>query len=484
MKLRKLIDCLTEKEQEELLALLKARFFGNKVYEYKLFKGCLEVENKGTNWDEASLVKHFFPDPKPNKKKYLRSRLSVLGTYIQTYLALKSVLHDKPTIAYHLVREINRRNCKDLFSSSYKKAISQIDKAPLKGFAHFASIVNLKEDELAFYEDINDQNKPLQFQETLNALDKAYIIKKLSLLCKANSADRVRGVAHEPSYITEIEHMAWGESEEGDKIVQLYRALYHITKEVSTQSDKDFDLAKKLFFELLPSLKPLGRLEVDDMFTYLINYCIISYNQKRELFGKELVELYKNILGLGVIEKDKKIDPHNFKNICSSYLMVNEFEAVEEFVQVYGKLLLENGGNTEATLFLCKGKAEFALLKYEDSLTSFNKAFRYLPSNNDPQLEAEIRVLRIRAHFKLEDKVEVEVQVKALQGFLKKKHLVPIAKVSAFKLFCKYQLALSRVIYAKGGIVPSKLEALKMQLVNNEKPCYAKRWLFEQIQKR
>jgi len=73
--------------------------------------------------------------------------------------------------------------------------------------------------------------------------------------------------------------------------------------------------------------------EVRDMYAFAQNYCIKQINSGNGDFLRKLFELNKTLLATGLIFESGYLSPHDFKNIVTVSLRVNEFDFAHDFIQ-------------------------------------------------------------------------------------------------------------------------------------------------------
>ncbi len=483
MKVKQILQKLSKYELGELHHYLQLGLLGNQPYVYQLFEACIKLNKTQKDWGIDDVVPLIFPEGKPSerKKRDISNRGSKLNSFIRKYLALKSFLQDQPMIDYAFIKAINDRHWDEQFSREFKDSIKRIDQAPLKGFSHYTATLHLKDEELFFFDRRTIEVPKLQFQKPLIALDKAFIIKKLSLACKAIAQDResIDKKKHTLYFLPEVVEISKGSEFQDEPVIQLYLLLLQIIPEVSDEADIVFRKVKGMFFQLLPYLIKLGRFETEDIFIFLVNYCVRGYIQKRGHLGEELVDLYQRILGKGVIDEGGQILAANFKNIISLYSSVSAYnEAEDVFRHFYGKI---RGKSGEATWWFCKGHFDFFLERYELAAEMLHKAQGNLPVNEDIQLEAEIRALWVRTSFMQADYTLVNLQLTGLESFIKNKLNRNSSKSISFRKFYVYQRDLNRAARAKDIKRGEKLIALQARLSQESVRFYAEKWILCQI---
>lgn len=449
-------------------------------------KACYELnEAAGDNgWNRQDLAHKLYPNADTSKKdNYIRVQLSILTKTLQHYIKEKSASGDQPETAILYLRSLKSRGLSKDFEPLFKKEKEDLGRISVKEYKDYTRILNLEEEKISLIEETGEEMHEHFFQESLDALEKAYLIKKLSLICKANSMDRGSKNRHSIHFQNELRLMATGGRFLNNELIQLYLALSQITVGGSKENDALFIQARDLYLPLLPQLKQWkDQDEVKSMFKYLANYCAIRINEKEQRFQGYLVKLYDDILGEGVLEDGKGvIESNSLKNIITTFVRVSGASKAKEFLHDYMSSVSDDSQGAKATGIYCKGIIAFFEKEYEQALKLAQNALILLKLNSNFQLELEIRAFSIRASYKIGDRAYTESQSKALIRLAKRKMGLEQLKQNSFRLFAEYQLKLSKALHAKAEIKEQKLKNLEKVLKENNERFYSKEWLKREL---
>lgn len=484
MKFKQILKSFSDQEIQEFLALLQLRFLGNTLAMYHFMQACVELNTKDQNWNEKDLSRLLYPQKNAEKNvQYIRIRLVDLKNYTYKYIAIKAFQVDSSSNERFLLQGLNNRNLKKMFLEEYKKIYNAQMSYRYYSYSRNENMLELKEQFFQFGEFNEYKNPDSQFQNSLNLTDRAYILRKLKLICKANNQDWAKKSKHIISFEKELEEMILSTQFKEDLLIQLYYSLSKITSHASPKLDAYFYTGKKIYFRLLPFLKEEMLEDAKEMFIYLTNYCVMSYNNKQEKFGHDLSYLYLNILREGIIDEKGEIDAYYFKNICSLLVFVNKFDTLNDLFQKIEKeesfSLKIKGESPKGMLFFCKGHAAFHKKDFQGASEYLFRARMYLNSSRDFQLEAEARALEIRTSYLLKDFMQASLELKGLNKFLEKIQIQDNSKFISFQNFCKFFSSLNSATRAKYPRKEKLLFQLYQKIKDEEVSFYAKTWIKE-----
>ncbi len=436
----------------------------------------MSLAQKHRDWTLDDLRKKLYPKAKDTDKKlaYLRTRATELLKHIETFLIQKSLENDPNLKIQCLVSELGRRQQKGVYLATFKKAIKTLEQVPLRTFSHHAAELALIEEYLrsSSYES-HDRSQPL-FQSAIDALDRAYATKKLSLACKAVSQDRDRGTLHRLPMMDDLKR--WIESFDvtTEPILLIYYKVYLMI------SGGD-DIAQALYYNAKAQieahwelLKQESFFELQEIVTYLINHCVLCINKGYQEFRGDLVELYDWALPRGILHTDGKISPANFRNAFFILSLGKDQAALERFVSGYGESV---DGETEISMVqLCRGYNAFRRKDYEEAEAAFAHARTCLPPNADTRMEAEALAMLARVDYLRGEHREAMNRLKTLDRFLNR-HRLPNNQGAEFKRFSLYLGKLIKAILSpKPQRAASSDEVIRLISLEMGK-IFAKEWL-------
>lgn len=322
MVIQEILSHLTEHEIQEISYLLETGALGNSKGIFQLFSAVLAIRTENKHWTEIDLARKLFPaDPALQKRNYIQVRLSNLVNFLNKFLGMKAFLSDKQMMDYCILKELQQRKMNRLFSLNYSRITKKSKNSFVGNFTYYVGQVELRE--LNLLNSIEDMDSLTRsHQASLDAIDRAYVLKKLSLVCKALSQDGHTDQKHEIKFIQEITRWVNDTDLGKDEMIRLYHDLYCLLSAPSGKNEKIYVGSRDAIMKLIPELRKVEPSELEDLFAYLINYCVWQYNNKQPEYRNEIISLYTCMLEEEIIFENGLIPPRNFMNVVFCYLFI------------------------------------------------------------------------------------------------------------------------------------------------------------------
>jgi hypothetical protein len=478
MKVKEAIQLLSSDEQKALGHALKKLRYGNQPSLHGWYMACLKLSAKQVQWGEADLMREM-GDGAENEinRGSLRQRTTQLVKCIEQFLVELHLAMRPASHAQFLVEELRLRDCGPLYLTTFKKAVQSLETTPFKSFVHHSSMLAMQDEFLhsPLASGAHDFTSPL-FQQSLDALDRAYALKKLSLACKAMSQDRDRSTHHRLSFMDEL--LTWTQSvdPQDEPLIYLYSQLYTLIVDAQASAPATYARAKESLMACEQALKA-GRMgELEDVCTYLINYCVLALKNGRLEFRDELVAIYDWVLREGVLETQGKIKTGNFRN---AFLILSKAEnqpALDRLVSQYGDRV--EGDTAKATVCLCRGLNALTRAQYESAETCFESAIVHIPFRADDRLEAETRGLSAYAAFARGGEREAKERLQGLGRLLGKGRLAGTyaPQLQAYSYYLRQLVDLGQLPVASRQ---DRLLRLDQTLRADPEKIFGKKWLLK-----
>lgn len=181
-----------------------------------------------------------------------------------------------------------------------------------------------------------DRSKSSVFQSMLDALDRYFIIEKLRNSCHLTANMLIQNTHYEFHFLDDLlEHLEnnWSQYED-DKAVILYYTIL-----MSLREESNLEHYVRMKSMLKEDVDSLGPVQKEDLYGFASNYCIRQINLGQEPFRRELFQLYKQGLEIGLILQNGMLSEWNYKNITSLGCSLKEYEWTEDFIQQYKDML-------------------------------------------------------------------------------------------------------------------------------------------------
>ncbi|PHN06722.1 hypothetical protein [Flavilitoribacter nigricans] len=120
-----------------------------------------------------------------------------------------------------------------------------------------------------------------------------------------------------------------------------FQADYRLHKLLGYYMAHYEDRSKSHVFQnmLEKDVESLGPVQREDLYGFASNYCIRQINLGQDEFRRELFQLYKQGLRIGLIMQNGMLSEWNYKNITALGCSLKEYEWTENFIQEYKDML-------------------------------------------------------------------------------------------------------------------------------------------------
>lgn len=246
------------------------------------------------------------------------------------------------------------------------------------------------------------------------------------------------------------------------------KAFYLVSEMLLDPEEEDF------YYELKDLLsRRFQEFAHDDLkllYIHLRNYCIhTKINVGRSDYFRELFELYKNQVNLGIIIEDNLISPQSYKNIITVALHIKEFEWVKDFIQKYTDILPpENQDNDR----------NYNLAKVYFHQEEYGKVIEQLREVEYKNVIYSLggKLMLLKTYFELKEFLALDSLVDSFRIYLRRSSKIPKEVKQQYMNVIRFTKRLS-TLHSGDQTVLSKIK----QQVINCKAVAAKRWLLEKI---
>lgn len=228
------------------------------------------------------------------------------------------------------------------------------------------------------------------------------------------------------------------------------------------------------FQDLKTSLEEHGDLfppeDLDTLYIFAQNYCVIKINSGKSAYFKELLDIYKALIQKGVLLKNNELAPSHYKNIVTVGLRVQEeFDWVESFLHEYNKYLpvshqKEGLGYNLAQLYFAQGK-------YKEVIGQIH-GIEY----NDIFYALSARWILVKTYFELEEIDPLDALLDSFRIFLRRNNMIAKSMKQRYSHMIR---VVKKIIRLRYGDKAAK-EALNQE-ISTSKTVADKAWLLGKI---
>lgn len=269
-----------------------------------------------------------FGKGQPFNEAKLRYVLSDLTLLVESFLSVDEFLQNPTEQKYFLVKSMRERNMDKYFLQHLEEAHTLNNKQGLADSDFYFYNYLFNEQSYLYTSVKNNRSVDSSLQELIDNLEIFYLAKNLKYYCEIINRQNILSVNYKLSVFEKIlPYLLKERSFEEYPAIHIYVTILKTLTDNQNHGnyDKLMDLVGKY-------AKKFPAAEVRDMYAFAQNYCIKQINSGNGDFLRKLFELNKTLLATGLIFESGYLSPHDFKNIVTVSLRVNEFDFAHDFI--------------------------------------------------------------------------------------------------------------------------------------------------------
>ncbi len=328
MKLLPILTSLSKKDWHWLQKFVNSPIYNQHSAVIRLFeffrKKPLDSEKP---YSSEFLHKKLFPEtPFDPAKTYHTANYLLRAT--EDYLAWDEWWRDEPERQRYLLQACRHRGLDRHFSETFEKLEQQIQQQPIRDADYYRFRYRIAFETYQHSMQSGGRSTVEELQPFSEWHDVSFIAEKLKNACGIYSHKRLMHteldlgllpavLAYVQTRPALLEHTA----------VAVYFHGYHALSEPG--EDAHFFALKK-WLELAAVNFTLPELR--DVYLIAINFCINRINLRQENYLREIFDLYKNALELGVFIENGHISRFTYTNIALTAFRLREFDWAHQFL--------------------------------------------------------------------------------------------------------------------------------------------------------
>ncbi|MEO1450336.1 MAG: hypothetical protein AAFV07_12465 [Bacteroidota bacterium] len=412
-KVVQLVQLLNPKEQRRFEKWLTFELDGKQRKTLTLYQLlCKQVSVK-------KLWQSLFPGiPQPEQifnDSTLRRVEHQLAVMLEKYLALQALDRDPESRDLFLIKELNQRNARELFTQKLKKARLQLNKNPLRNERYYQQLYRLVRQEVHFLLKFKNPKVGSAFFELNRSFETWWMHEKMRMALNAVNfrrvlnrdsgsllVDEVMQISQETPYLQDL------------PVLQIYQRLYQLLVGGAEPGN---------LLEMLDAHREeLGVDVLTDAFTLLLNYYTSKSNKDGQRPDLEnLFFTYEWGIREGYLLPDGVLSWQHYKNLVTVGLRLQKTQEVWDYLHSLRDLLPPRDAE-EAF--------EFNLGKYYIAVGEYGQARRMLARKfSHVFYEVSGRLALIKLGYEEGQRDELENELRALRLYVdRQSRISPLQK--------------------------------------------------------
>ncbi len=365
MKISPLNSILKSFSDNELVRFgefISSPYFNKALYVKNYYEKIRELSPDFENLDEAKkeVFESLYPERIYNDST-IRKLNSELLKLVEEFIitdCLKERIYLRNNL---LLEELDKRKADNLFIKKLNSSYRILEESSIKNEKYFRELHNLNNIELFFYS-IRDRKKELsRYKESIENLDKFYIIQKLKKLTIVARVNKMYAIFKADK--KEINNFVkWIKRNQffNFPIIQI---LFNVLMINQTDENEYF---KNLRKQITLYKKEISRKELESVYIAMINYCVTQANMGNSEFDKDELQIYKNMIEDNFLLINNRIQATFYKNIVFCAVNAGDLNFAIQFKDEYGKYIYSEDKND--TIEFCNANIAFAKKEYDKAL--------------------------------------------------------------------------------------------------------------------
>lgn len=427
MLTQELIENLSTTEWDELKRFMEFRFPRLRKDVYATVDVLQQLN--GASFTREHIHEKLYPQEQFDDKR-IRYLLTDVNKALYEFLGYKQLLKQDKQHQLLLLQELSDRNCKRAFSTTYNRAINDLDRSgqiDTEALHHRYEVLGVK----AKSDLESGQRSSDAFEESAAYLDQYFVAKKLQVSAEKVNLNFILKKEWDDPFLENILHQIDSGLFEDNAYIRLYRLI--IQSLMEPENESVFEALKKQ----VPSL--LGKLsdaELTDLYQYLLNYCIRRINAGRLIFQEELLDVYRSALENGALLSSGKISQWDFKNVVTIALRTGNLAYAREFIHGY-KPHLPLSQRTNALAFNL-ANLHFHEKNYRAAIAQLQKV-----DLDDVFYRLDARSILLKAYYELDDQDALFYHATAFRSMLNRNRKISDQQRKLYLNLIKHTLSLS-----------------------------------------
>ncbi|MEM1123212.1 MAG: hypothetical protein AAGJ18_22415 [Bacteroidota bacterium] len=296
-----------------------------------------------TNNPELSTRKKAFQYVFPNqpfKEKQIRYTISFLFQIIKEFLAIQHFKSNTTNVQIATIQSFRQKGSERLFQQQWKNTAQLLEKSPLRNQTYFYQKYLLESERYQFTVG-RSRGRTDGLLEAADHLDQFFMIDKLRQSARSLSYKTLGSDSFQPKFLQEILAFVNQKNIENDNKMMFQNpatAIYYHCYQILAAEDS-LSYFQQLRQLIAQHSTCFTAAELQDIYSFALNYCIKQLNAQNLAFGQEALELYQEGLRQEIFFENGHLSRFNYKNIVALGLGLKEFNWVAQFIETYQPFL-------------------------------------------------------------------------------------------------------------------------------------------------
>jgi len=468
-KLYSILESFDKYEQNRCRKYLQSPYFNvnqTLVDLYDLLLEGINGKRKKQHMEKEAIWKYLGLNSGYDDVRF-RKYFSDLLKLIESFIAQEEFGTDKLQETIFLLKALGKKNAPKLQNSTLRTARSQSEQSPYRDTGFYLNQYLIERN---FYELLDFETRrgdKSNVEDISNNLDLFYFSEKIRMACETLSRKNLKLHDYELSFSKEVIELI----EDQPRLLNESPAIalyYQIFLILTNPGNEEYYYNLKVLLETHAKYFP-PKVAIEELYTSAQNYCVKRINQGDQRFLAELFDLFKLLIGNGLLIADGQISPWYFRNIIVVALRLGHYDWAEEFINSYSQYLPDSLRENAISFNLAQ--IYFYQKKYEKVIEQLQNV-----EYDDITYNLNSKTMLMATFYELDDIDPLFSLMESFRTYLNRQKSLPPSKVRDYLNLIRFTKRLVRLIPKDyGAINKLKEDVLK------EKGAVNANWLLEKI---
>jgi len=488
-KLFLLLKALSTKEIKQLELWLSSPLHNNAEEVLNLYQNIIHKHrkldrpiNKLTllNYTELIYTNNNRNKLSPKEDALLRQVIFKLTNQIQDFLVWQKSKENKQATKLLLMDILLERKLYKLVSSTLLRSKKDIETSSYRNIGYCENVFKITETEFYLGIILSNRSSKVGVQQVIDKLRQFCISKLLRYYCAAKGRETILKVKYSyPLNTSIIEHL----ENHPDNNIPIIRMYYNLLRLMKEEKQEYYYELKEYLFD---NITAFDLTEIRQFLGFMINYCMQKSKEGQRHFFRERHNIYLSGLKIGCWSAGIYFSSHQFINIVSNALRLNEINWTGSFINEHSE---ELSPDIKEDIL----NYSYALLYFKTK--ELDKAQEHLINTKTPKdfvYHLKFKVLLIKIYYELQelnidnaDTHAINYELEAIRHYIVSTRNKKMSEsmrqsynnfVNIFKSILDRQ---KKLIYQE-EVSTKNIDKLKEKL-HNTSPIVERPWLEEKI---
>lgn len=422
------------------------------------------------NFSKSKASRYVFEN-KPHSDTAFNNILSDTLQLLYQFIAFTAYQKNTSIQQNLLSQELIRRNALGHAQKQLKKQEQSLLTLPVKDADFYKEAFVYYERSNQFFLKKVRRGFDVNLQKMQDSFNSYFMLRSLQIACEMASRNVVTQAQYNYKLFELYYQVFEAQVKHVDSInIQIYRKTFLLITDA--QNPVHYNQLRTLLKEQSNALSPN---ELNDIYGYILNYCIQAINRGETRFYAEIFDWYKILLKDKIIFENEQLSDKTFMNIVTSSLRMKAYDWTTQFIYDYNyalkdKIRANAVAFNMAALYYAQNDYNKALLQLID--VEFTDSFYHIGA----------KIIQLKSYFHLEETNAFLALNQALRQYIQRNKQLSTYHKKAnlnFLRFAKqlYQLQLNKPLVTKAAW-SKKQQVLHIKL-HDADPVSNKEWLRE-----